>query len=337
MLVGAMMFGYMMSTIRSMVAAMDREAAIREDRMDAVKEWIASRNMPHNLFVRVRKYYEHYYMKKSALNEDDILEQLTPGLRNDVTSVLLQESLGLFPLFTLMGVGFQCAVYPLLTPLACANQDTIFQRGESSEDHYFLRKGTVDVLAGGARTEVLYRVNQGQYFGEEVLTGQRRYTTVVSNGFTELWSLAKEDLLGCAAWARPRGLVPSHAKWLRVVPPPTLSRALSRRLSRCTCHARPWTHPPRRDRCHFAAWCASFPSSCRSWRSSLCRSSAKSNGSAANPPEIPRPRRAPSLPQTTATAKPLPSRYPSTPSLSLLEPGPNSCHHHLLLPPPAPK
>ena len=77
MLVGAMMFGYMMSTIGSMVAAMDREAAIREDRIDAVKEWIASRNMPHNLFVRVRKYYEHYYMKKSALNEDDILEQ--PG------------------------------------------------------------------------------------------------------------------------------------------------------------------------------------------------------------------------------------------------------------------
>ena len=158
-----------------------------------------------------------------------------------------------------MGMGFQCALYPLLTPLACANQDTIFQRGESSEDHYFLRKGTVDVLAGGARHEVLYRVNQGQYFGEEVLTGQRRYTTVVSNGFTELWSLAKEDLLGCAAWARPRGLVPSHAKWLRVVPPPTLSRALSRRLSRCTCHARPWTHPPRRDRCRCAAWCASFP------------------------------------------------------------------------------
>ena len=63
----------MMSTIGSMVAAMDREAAIKEDRIDAVKEWMASRSMPHNLFVRVRKYYDHYYNKKSAFNEEEII------------------------------------------------------------------------------------------------------------------------------------------------------------------------------------------------------------------------------------------------------------------------
>ena len=38
--------------------------------MDAVKEWMASRNFPHKLFVRVRKYYEHYYAQKTAFNEE---------------------------------------------------------------------------------------------------------------------------------------------------------------------------------------------------------------------------------------------------------------------------
>jgi len=196
MLVGAMMFGYMMSTIGSMVAAMDREAAIKEDRMDAVKEWMASRNIPQKLFQRVRKYYEHYYTKKSAFDEAEILHALTPGLRNECTAVLLRDTMGVFPLFALMGLDFQRAVYPLLKPVVYAHQDIIYGRGDNAEDTYFLRKGTVDVLSGGAGTEVLYRINQGQYFGEEVLTNQKRSSQVMSNGMSEMWTLSKEELEG---------------------------------------------------------------------------------------------------------------------------------------------
>ena len=64
----------------------------------------------------------------------------------------------------------------------------------ASNDLFFLRKGTIDVLAAGLGSEVLYRIGSGQYFGEEVLTGQRRGCTVVSNGFTEMWSLSKDVL-----------------------------------------------------------------------------------------------------------------------------------------------
>ena len=193
-LVGAMMFGYMMSTIGSMVTQMDREAQLKEDRMDAVKEWMASRNIPHKLFVRVRKYYEHYYSRKSAFDEVEILSALTPALKSDVTRVLLRDSLGNFPLFALLGVEFQQHVYPRLKPVAYANMDVVYHKGEVSSDFFFLRKGTIDVLASGVGSEVLYRISHGQYFGEEVLTHQRRGCSVVSNGFTEMWSLSKDVL-----------------------------------------------------------------------------------------------------------------------------------------------
>ena len=41
MLVGAMMFGYMMSTIGSMVTTMDRQAAAFEEKMDKVRRFIS--------------------------------------------------------------------------------------------------------------------------------------------------------------------------------------------------------------------------------------------------------------------------------------------------------
>lgn len=190
MLIGAMMFGYMMSTIGSMVQQMDQEASMKEQRMDAVKEWMSSRNMPRKLFVRVRKYYEHFYERKSAFDEEAIVKGLTPALQQEVTTVLLRDSLGHFPLFALLGVEFQRSVYSQLKPLTYANTDVIYARGDFSHDIYFLRKGTVDVLASGLDTKTLYRLHGGQYFGEEVVTHQRRGCSVVSNGWTEIWSLS---------------------------------------------------------------------------------------------------------------------------------------------------
>ena len=192
MLMGAMMFGYMMSTIGSMVTTMDKQAALVEEKMDAVKEWMLSRNIPRPLVIRVRKYYEHYYTRKSAFDEEDIVRGLTPALRTEVTSLLLRDSLGHFPLLSLLGVEFQQEIYPRLKPVSYANMDVIYNRGDSSEDIYFLRKGLVDVLAGGVVSNVLYRVSQGQYFGEEALTHERRGCTVISNGWSELWSLSRD-------------------------------------------------------------------------------------------------------------------------------------------------
>ena len=194
MLMGAMMFGYMMSTIGSMVTTMDKQAALIEDRIDAVKEWMMSRNIPRKLVIRVRKYYEHYYTRKSAFDEEDIVRGLTPALRSEVTSILLRDSLGHFPLLALLGLEFQQEVYPRLKPVSYANLDVIYGKGDTSEDIYFLRKGVVDVLAGGQVTNVLYRIHQGQYFGEEALTHERRGCAVVSNGWSELWSLSRDVL-----------------------------------------------------------------------------------------------------------------------------------------------
>ena len=49
MLIGAMMFDYMMSTIGSMVTTMDRQAAAFEEKMDKVKEWMTTRNISRKL------------------------------------------------------------------------------------------------------------------------------------------------------------------------------------------------------------------------------------------------------------------------------------------------
>ena len=48
----------------------------------------------------MRQYYDQFYSKSAYLfEEDDLLSLLTPGLRADATTFLLEKIVGTFPFF----------------------------------------------------------------------------------------------------------------------------------------------------------------------------------------------------------------------------------------------
>ena len=55
LLTGALIFGYMLSSIGSLVSAMDRQAAMVEERLDEVKDYIRWRKLPRDLVIRMRR------------------------------------------------------------------------------------------------------------------------------------------------------------------------------------------------------------------------------------------------------------------------------------------
>ena len=89
----------MLSSIGSLVAAIDRQAALSEEKLDEVKEYMRWRKLPRDLVLRMRRYYTYYYSRKTAFDEGAILEGLTPGLRFEVVRHSLKDSIGRIPLF----------------------------------------------------------------------------------------------------------------------------------------------------------------------------------------------------------------------------------------------
>ena len=47
-----------------------------EQKMQAVKEYLEWRELPKDLVIRIRRYYEHYYTKRAIFNETEILSDL---------------------------------------------------------------------------------------------------------------------------------------------------------------------------------------------------------------------------------------------------------------------
>ena len=85
LLIGGVTFGYMVSTIGALIAGMDRQAAILQQRLDAVKEYTAWRGMPRELAARVRAFYDYYYSHVPMFDETVILDGLTPQLKLEVS------------------------------------------------------------------------------------------------------------------------------------------------------------------------------------------------------------------------------------------------------------
>lgn len=162
--------------------------------MDEVKEYMRWRKLPRDLVIRMRRYYTYYYSRKTAFDEDAILGGLTPALRFEVVRHSLRESIGRIPLFakTLEPV-FQLEVFPLFKPVSAAPREIIFQKGDPSDGLYFLVKGTVEVISG-FDGRVLYRVRQGNHFGETTLTGRRRVATHRAVTACEIYLISSEDL-----------------------------------------------------------------------------------------------------------------------------------------------
>jgi hypothetical protein len=193
LLIGGLVFGFIVSTIGSMVAAIDRQAGIIDEKMDAVKEYMLHRRIPRPIAKRVRIYYEHYFASKSAYDESQILGGMPPALRFEVATVIVRDTIGSMPIFQPLGSDVQMEAFLLLKPISTVPLEWLYRRGERSRELFFLLKGTVDVL-DASEERVLFQLHESAYFGETAISGRRREASIISRSHCELYSLARDDL-----------------------------------------------------------------------------------------------------------------------------------------------
>jgi hypothetical protein len=70
--------------VGTLLGSLDRQTALVEERMDAVKEYLLWREVPRELSVRVKRYYEHYYTQRAVFDETTILKGLNPSLQQSL-------------------------------------------------------------------------------------------------------------------------------------------------------------------------------------------------------------------------------------------------------------
>jgi CRP-like cAMP-binding protein len=204
LLIGALVFGYMLSAIGELVNTLDKNAVVLDDKFAEIKDFTRWHRMGPDLAARVRKYFDYFYMRKSAMDEEAIVANLAPALQREVISYLLEKTAAQIPMFSIeycsyATVEFQLEVHPLLKPLMYEasvphHPSLIVPKRARGADLFFLSKGTVAACSSLGERVLFPIVAKGSLLGEHILCNAPAELAYRAATRCELFSLNKEDL-----------------------------------------------------------------------------------------------------------------------------------------------
>eukprot|EP00761_Pharyngomonas_kirbyi_P014756 gb/GECH01014786.1/.p1 GENE.gb/GECH01014786.1/~~gb/GECH01014786.1/.p1 ORF type:complete len:809 (+),score=184.27 gb/GECH01014786.1/:1-2427(+) len=196
--VGVSIYVSIIGTVGSLVANVDRSAALFRARMDAINDYMKYRQLPNSIQDRVRLYYTYLWKSRKGLNEEEILRDLPSYLRMAVSMHLNKDIVEKVPLFQdAINKGtnsnrFIGSVLMCLKPRVALPHAQIVRKGEIGREMFFITRGNVEILKDNG--DVLVTLDEGKYFGEIALVFDLERTASVRAGtYCDLFVLEKGD------------------------------------------------------------------------------------------------------------------------------------------------
>ncbi|XP_071054272.1 cyclic nucleotide-gated cation channel subunit A isoform X1 [Onthophagus taurus] len=200
-LAGVLIFATIVGNIGSMISNMNIARVDFQNRMDGVKQYMAFRKVGRELEGRVIRWFAYTWAESGALDEERVLGALPDKLKAEIAIKVHLETLQKVRIFKDCEPGLLEALVLKLRLQVFSPGDYICRKGDVGKEMYIVKRGRLQVVADDGKT-VLATLGAGSVFGEvSVLdiagnrTGNRRTANVRSLGYSDLFCLAKEDLL----------------------------------------------------------------------------------------------------------------------------------------------
>ena len=95
MILGTAIFGNILSSMTNILAEAHSGNAARQAKLQALNSFMASKGLPFDLQVRIRRFFRFFWQRSLTTDvaEDELLEQLSMPLRQEVTTQRLNPSI----------------------------------------------------------------------------------------------------------------------------------------------------------------------------------------------------------------------------------------------------
>mmetsp|Transcript_30211 Transcript_30211/g.98261 ORF Transcript_30211/g.98261 Transcript_30211/m.98261 type:complete len:764 (+) Transcript_30211:1556-3847(+) len=204
MLVGAAVFGYGITQACALVANLNAGDVQFQRLMDDLNEYFDYRHIPSPLRMRVREYFHFKRHSASSMffQEDDLLTQMSDGLKLEVLTHVNQKLLRTVPFLRDANEDFINSVVDKLQKAVYGPQEMVMMQGEIGNQVFFIASGSVDVLVGMGRGQqpglpsrdrfgtTVASLYEGDMVGEIALcVSSYRAASVRTKTYCELYSL----------------------------------------------------------------------------------------------------------------------------------------------------
>jgi len=139
--VGCVIYALIVAILTTVVMSSDANARAMSERLDAISSYVKARGFEPTLARRLRLYFRHFYSQKMAIDEQQILRDLSTTLRMEVSSFLVSELMGQVSLFRLLSPVHWARILPLLRPCRFSANEIICRQGEYSSEMFIVLAG----------------------------------------------------------------------------------------------------------------------------------------------------------------------------------------------------
>ena len=193
MLMGASTYAFIIGNIASLASNLDASRASFFNRIEAVSQYLHSRQVPLKLNEQVRNYYEYLWAHHRGVKEESLFEDLPPSFRLNLLLHLTRDLLEKVPLFKYCSPVLRNILLMSLKPQTYAPGVLIAREGEIGKEIYFLSHGKVEIVSEDGN-ENYGTLEDGDYFGDlSLILKERRTASVRAFTYCEFFVLTKKE------------------------------------------------------------------------------------------------------------------------------------------------
>lgn len=155
-LFGATAFGFILSSVTSLLESANPRSNETNKRLNEIKEWCTGRRMPRHLRAAIREHTQYVLHKKSIFNEADILGNMPMSIRMDIIQNSYSEWLRTLERpFHEEDLAFRIELVQMMMPQHVLQNEVIIEEGEVTAEVYVVNHGCLEAVCDGDRQDIV--------------------------------------------------------------------------------------------------------------------------------------------------------------------------------------
>jgi hypothetical protein len=195
MLLGASMYAFIIGKIASLFSNIDSMKANYWNKIEAIHQYLRSRQVPLELNEQIRNYYEYLWAHHRGVKEETLFDDLPVPFRVDILMHIARDLLKKVPLFKYCSPALRNVLLIALKPLTYAPGVYIAREGEIGKEIYFISRGQVEITTDEGKN-VHTTLEDGDYFGDlSLVLGEKRTASVKALTYCEIFILDRDEFI----------------------------------------------------------------------------------------------------------------------------------------------
>uniref|UniRef100_A0A3B4AQR1 Cyclic nucleotide-binding domain-containing protein n=1 Tax=Periophthalmus magnuspinnatus TaxID=409849 RepID=A0A3B4AQR1_9GOBI len=200
LLIAVLVFASIVGNVGNVISSLRDRDNVFFPNHELVKAYLRSHHISKELRQRIDNWYQHLHINKKIMRENEILQQLPLHLRTEIAVSVHLPTLSKVTIFQNCETSLLEELVLKLNPQVFSPGEYVCRKGDVGHEMYIIKEGKLAVVADDGVTEFAV-LSEGNFFGEISIlnikgnkSGNRRTANIRSIGYSDLFSLSKEDL-----------------------------------------------------------------------------------------------------------------------------------------------